>query len=84
MTFLRPISHKWKEIVTTLGVPNDYTLAVMGSCSDVRILLNKGITKWLQQASSAVTLAALARALSSSEVGEEELASKIVKGTFYR
>ena len=84
MTLLRPISHKWRKIVTTLGVPNDYTLAVMGSCSDVKVLLNKGITKWLQQASSAVSLAALARALSSSEVGEEELASEIVKGKSYR
>lgn len=70
--------------MTTLGVPNDYTLAVMEKSSDVVLLLNMGISKWLHQASSGVTLAALARALSGSELGEEELASEIVKGTFYR
>lgn len=84
MTLLGPISAKWKEIVTTLGVPNDYTLAMMEKSNDPVILLNMGISKWLQQTSSAVTLAALDRALSSSEVGEEVLATEIVKGKFYR
>ena len=80
MTLLGRIASKWKKIALALGIQNDRVMAIMEQSSDVTVQLNMGITKWLQQASSAVTLAALAKALSSSEVGEEELATEIVKG----
>ena len=63
-----------------LGIPNDYAISMMGKCEDPVVLLNMGMSNWLQQASSKVTLGVLARALRSPEVGEDHLASEIVKG----
>lgn len=67
-----------------LGVQNDHIMAMMEGSSDEKVLLNRGMSKWLQQVSPAVTLAALVAALNSPEVGEREVASQIVKGKFSR
>ena len=77
MRVLRPISRKWKEIVMGLGVKNDHIMSMMESSKDGAMLLNMGITKWLQQAA---TLAALTETLSSPEIGEGHLASEVMKG----
>ena len=55
-------------------------MVLMEKSEDPTVLLNNGLNKWLKWASAKVTLAALARALRSPEVGEDHLASEIVKG----
>ena len=77
MTLLRPITHKWKEVVMRLGVKNDHIMAMMERSSDGAVLLNLGMSKWLQQAA---TLTALTEALRSPELGESYLASEVMKG----
>ena len=74
---LRPIAHKWKEVVMRLGVKNDHIMSMMESSKDGAVLLNMGMSKWLQQEA---TLTALAETLSSPEIGEPYLASEIMKG----
>ena len=76
MVLLRPIAHKWKEVMMRLGVKNDYILAMLERSSDGAVLLNMGMSKWLQQAA---TLTALTEALSSPELGEGDLSSEVWK-----
>jgi deltex-like protein len=78
---LRPIAHKWKEVVMRLGVKNDHIMAMMERSSDGTVLLNMGMSKWLQQEA---TLTALTKALSSPELGESYLASEIMKAGLQR
>ena len=55
-------------------------MAMMEKSEDPTLLLNNGLSRWLKWASAKVTLETLARALHSPEVGEDHLASEIVKG----
>ena len=84
MTVLRQIAPKWKEILMKLGMHNDQIMSIVGQTTDHTVLLNMGISSWLQQASPAVTLSTLTAALSSLEVGEKQVASEIIKGKFHR
>ena len=77
MCLLRPIAHKWKEVVMRLGMKNDYIMALIERSKDGAVILNMGMSKWLQQEA---TLIALAEALSSPEIGEPYIASEITKG----
>ena len=81
MTLLRPITHKWKEVIMALGVKNDYILAMLERSSDGAVLLNMGMSRWLQQVA---TLAALKEALSSPGIGEIYIASEVMKGKIRR
>ena len=84
MRVLRQIAPKWMEILIKLGMQNDQIMCMIGQTTDHTILLDMGISSWLQQASPAVTLSTLAAALSSLEVGEKQVASEIIKGKFHR
>ena len=84
MPLLRQTVPKWKEILMNVGITNDHILSIRDQAKDEVGVLNMGIGKWLGQESPGVTLVNLAAALSSPEVGEEALASEIVKGKFHR
>ena len=77
MPLLRPIAHKWKEVVMRLGVKNDHIMSMMETSKDGAVLLNMGMIRWLKQEA---TLTALTEALSSPKIGEPYLASEIMKG----
>ena len=79
MTSLRPIASKCKEILIKLGVQNEQMLRRK---SDATVLLKEGVSEWLN--SQVATLAGLAAALTSHEVGERGIASEIVKGKVHR
>ena len=78
MTVLRQIAPKWMEILMKLGMQNDIISSMMGLATDHTVLLNMGISSWLQQASPTVTLSTLAAVLGN--VGEKDVASEIVTG----
>ena len=82
MTLLRPIAKKWKGLLHNLGVQNDHIMSMMDQSRDPAVLLRIGLIKCLKQ--TTCTLAGLAAALSSLEVGEKDIASEIVKGKFHR
>jgi deltex-like protein len=86
MPLLGRIAPKWKEVLMKIGMPSDQIISMTERVKDEVILLNTGISKWLQQeqASPGVTLDALAAALSSPEVGEEQVASEIVTAGLWR
>ncbi|CAI8036809.1 Uncharacterized protein STK_23830 [Geodia barretti] len=80
MPLLRRAAPKWKLILTEIGVPNDYIMSLMKRRKDGVVLLEMGVSKWLRgHAPPGATLADLVKALCGVEVGEEEVASEILK-----
>ena len=77
MTVLSQIAPKWM-VILKLGMQNDIISSMVGLATDHTVLLNMGISSWLQQASPTVTLSTLAAALGN--VGEKDVASEIVTG----
>ena len=85
MPLLRRAAPKWKLILTEIGMPNDQIMSLMKRKKDEVVLLEMGVSKWLrEQPRPGATLADLVKALCGMEVGEEEVASEILKGKSIR
>ena len=85
MPLLRRAAPKWKLILTEIGMPNDQIMSLMKRRKDGVVLLEMGVSKWLREHTPpGATLADLVKALCGVEVGEEEVASEILKGKSIR
>ena len=86
MPLLKRAAPKWKKILMGIGIKKEaLTGMAEQKVADQELLLKKGMIKWLkqEQASPQATLATLADALDSPEVGEGAVAADIVNGIHY-